>query len=193
MPTGYLYRHIRLDKNEPFYIGIGFSSNKYASKGKYRSYTKKGRNQLWKRITSKTKYEVEILFDELPLEQLKEKEIEFIKLYGRIDQGNGTLANLTDGGQGTLGSKHNLGRKKSKETIEKIKIGRKNSIRNNSNDKLKIPILEYDKNMNLIREHESIQSTKNFGFDPACVQKCCKGVKYRHMHKGSIFKYKNII
>mgnify|MGYP003464329310 FL=1 len=47
--------------------------------------------------------------------------------------------------------------------------------------------------MNLIREHESIQSTKNFGFDPACVQKCCKGVKYRHMHKGSIFKYKNII
>lgn len=49
------------------------------------------------------------------LEQLKEKEIEFIKLYGRINQGNGTLANLTDGGQRNLGSKHNLGRKKSKE------------------------------------------------------------------------------
>lgn len=35
----YLYRHIRLDKNEPFYIGIG--SNKA------RCYTKKTRNKHW--------------------------------------------------------------------------------------------------------------------------------------------------
>ena len=35
----YVYRHIRLDKNEPFYIGI--------SKDAYRPFTKKGRNKYY--------------------------------------------------------------------------------------------------------------------------------------------------
>lgn len=37
----YVYRHIRLDKNEPFYIGIG-SDNKYS-----RAKQKTGRNDRW--------------------------------------------------------------------------------------------------------------------------------------------------
>jgi hypothetical protein len=52
----YLYRHIRLDKNEPFYIGIGYNINK-----KYkRAHEVINRNQYWKNITSKTQYKVEI-------------------------------------------------------------------------------------------------------------------------------------
>lgn len=90
-----VYRHIRLDKNEVFYIGISNHDDK-------RPYNKRNRNNIWKKIINKTEYEVEILFDDLTLEQAKEKEIEFIKLYGRIDLGTGTLANLTDGGDGTL-------------------------------------------------------------------------------------------
>lgn len=48
----YVYRHIRLDKNEPFYIGIG-SDATYK-----RANTKKGRNEIWKRIVCKTTYDV---------------------------------------------------------------------------------------------------------------------------------------
>lgn len=95
----YVYRHIRLDKNEPFYIGV--------SVNKYRPHQKTGsgrtRNRLWANIAAKTKYEVEILFDNVSVEFAKSKEIEFIKLYGRKDLGTGTLANLTNGGEGTYG------------------------------------------------------------------------------------------
>ena len=91
----YLYRHIRLDKNEPFYIGVGTNH-------KYKRECQKGarRSDIWNKISSKTKYEIEILIDDLTLEQANNKEKEFIKLYGRIDLGTGTLCNLTDGGEG---------------------------------------------------------------------------------------------
>ena len=95
----YLYRHIRLDKNEPFYIGIGSDSNYN------RAYEikKDRRNIVWSRIASKSEIEVEIMLDGLSWDNACEKEIEFIKLYGRIDNGNGILSNLTDGGDGTIG------------------------------------------------------------------------------------------
>ena len=89
-----LYRHIRLDKNEPFYIGIG--------KEEKRAYQKISRNKYWKHIIDKTDYEVEILFEDLTWEQACEKEKEFIKLYGRKDLGTGSLVNMTDGGDGII-------------------------------------------------------------------------------------------
>jgi hypothetical protein len=53
---GYLYRHIRLDKNEVFYIGIGgFSINEKKNSYK-RAYTKFKRNKIWNRIIDKTQY-----------------------------------------------------------------------------------------------------------------------------------------
>tara|TARA_R110000868_G_scaffold351192_1_gene612489 strand:- start:275 stop:934 length:660 start_codon:yes stop_codon:yes gene_type:complete len=90
----FVYRHIRLDKNEPFYIGI--------SKDQYRPYSTKNRSKYWARIVNKSDYRVEILFDDLTYEQAKEKEIEFISLYGRKDLNNGCLVNMTDGGEGSL-------------------------------------------------------------------------------------------
>ena len=94
-----LYRHIRLDKNEPFYIGIGIDM-----KRAYEKY--KSRNSFWKSIINKTDYRVDILFDDLTWEEACEKEKEFIKLYGRRDLGTGTLINLTDGGDGAGGFIH---------------------------------------------------------------------------------------
>ena len=103
----YLYRHIRLDKNEPFYIGIG-SDNSYS-----RAHEKGNRrNKIWNKIVNKTKYEIEILLDDITWDYACQKEIEFIKLYGRIDLKSGTLANLTDGGDGTLGVFYSNERKK---------------------------------------------------------------------------------
>jgi len=134
----YLYRHIRLDKNQPFYIGIG-SDLEYKRANETNADR---RNNIWKKISSKTNIEIEILLDNLTWEQACEKEKEFISLYGRIDKGTGILANLTDGGDGTIGllvSKEKrqmmrnrfkgennpmYGRKLSKESIEKGKLKR---------------------------------------------------------------------
>lgn len=89
----YIYKHIRTDKNEVFYIGIG--KNKRA--------WQVGRNRIWDGIVSKTDYIVEIIQDNLSYEEAIELEKYYIKLYGRRDLGTGTLANLTEGGEGLVG------------------------------------------------------------------------------------------
>jgi hypothetical protein len=119
-----VYRHIRLDTRRPFYIGIGVN--------KARAYSLKNRNKHWHNIVNKSGYEVQILFDDLTYDEAKEKEIEFISLYGRNNISNGLLCNLTDGGDGSTGykptqeallkiSQTSKGRVKSKEQIEKWK------------------------------------------------------------------------
>jgi hypothetical protein len=128
----YVYRHIRLDKNEPFYIGIGNDEDYKRSK------IKANRSIYWKNISNKTIYEVEILLDNLTWEQACQKEIEFILLYGIKDLSTGTLVNMTAGGEGTPGIKrseeyisklskrqtgekgHWFGKNHSKETLQKM-------------------------------------------------------------------------
>jgi len=98
--VAYVYRHIRLDKNIPFYIGVGKDDNK----GKFkRSKTKQHRNEYWHNIVSKTDYKIEIIMNDLSWEEACEKEKELIKLYGRKDISEGFLANQTDGGDGGSG------------------------------------------------------------------------------------------
>lgn len=115
----YVYRHIRLDKNEPFYIGIG-SDSRY-----WRATKKSQRNVLWKRVVAKTDYDVEILIDDLTWDEACKKEIEFILLYGRKDKNTGCLCNMTDGGEGQLNrviseeTRYKLGnRRGKKESLE---------------------------------------------------------------------------
>jgi quinol monooxygenase YgiN len=134
----YLYRHIRLDKQEPFYIGIGTNSDGY--KRPYQRAFEKDKNQrknkIYQSIISKTDIDVEIMLDNLTYEEAKKKEIEFISMYGKIING-GCLANLTDGGDGCVGFKLSDSHKekisiKAKERfrdedyIEKYRIGKSN-------------------------------------------------------------------
>jgi hypothetical protein len=114
----YLYRHIRLDKNEPFYIGIGSDSTYKRAKAKYKG----DRNKIWYDITAKSKYEIEILFDDISWEYACKKEKEFVALYGRKDNKTGILANMTDGGEGVVGTSYKRSiesRKKQSQTIKK--------------------------------------------------------------------------
>jgi hypothetical protein len=88
----YLYKHIRKDINEIFYIGIGKSPT--------RMYSKQSRNRMWHNIINKTEYIAEIIEDGLTWEDACIKEKELINFYGRRDLGMGTLVNMTDGGDG---------------------------------------------------------------------------------------------
>lgn len=129
---GYLYRHIRKDTNEVFYIGVSCKDdNRYK-----RAKEKDSRNPFWKNIVAKTEYDVEIVLEGLTDEALYEKEVEFIKLYGRRDLGTGTLVNMSDGGEVHIRkklteqhkanlSKAGKGRKHSQETKLKISEGNK--------------------------------------------------------------------
>jgi hypothetical protein len=126
----YVYRHIRLDENLPFYIGIGSDESFSRSREKCR------RSELWNKIAAKTEYRVEILFDDLTWEEAKQKEIEFIALYGRIDKGLGSLTNLTDGGEGTLGV---IVSKEKRELFSRVHSGKVTSpeVRKKISDTLK--------------------------------------------------------
>lgn len=212
---GYVYRHIRLDKNEPFYIGIG-SDSTYK-----RANDKKGRNIFWQRIVNKTDYEIEILFDDLSWEDACIKEQEFINLYGRIDKKTGTLCNLTDGGDGCLNrilskeskykiGKSNKGKKHNKEFREMCSILQKNRMNDpelykklcnaTKNNKIKIrhiqekkAVLQYDLSGNLLKEYDSIKNaTIQFGKDQSpIISRCCNNKSKTGL--GYIWKFKQLI
>jgi hypothetical protein len=90
----YIYKHIRKDTKEVFYIGIGSDSNYKRAKDT------NGRNLHWKNIIKKTEYGVEIIKDNILWHTACQLEKELIKKYGRKDLNEGTLVNMTDGGEG---------------------------------------------------------------------------------------------
>jgi hypothetical protein len=178
----YLYRHIRLDINKPFYIGIGTKPRSfiYHSTEYYRAYNKSSRGNIWKNITNKTNYEVEILLESDDYEFIKQKEIEFVKLYGRINTNTGTLSNLTDGGEG------NTGYILSEET--KKKIGEKNFFRGKfgkNNPKSK-KIYQYDLDGNFIKKWNSLADVGRFFKLPNKRIPSFTGKTF----KGYVWKYK---
>lgn len=151
----YLYRHVRLDTNQVFYVGIG-------TKGRRRKYKRaectKHRNPFWKRIVSKTKYEIEILFHSDDRTFILEKEKEFIALYGRNNLGKGTLANLTDGGDGNFGVIISDERRKqisehTKKTVKSPQFLEMLSKMDYSH--LKKKVYQYDLEGNFIKEWDS--------------------------------------
>jgi hypothetical protein len=119
----------------PFYIGIGKDSN--------RPYNKKDRSNFWKSITNKTEYIVEILFEGLTKDQAIDKEIEFIKLYGRVDLKTGCLCNMTSGGEGTSVLNNDLEwlrRRRIKESLTGKKMSLASKIKNCTSQKNRMPV-----------------------------------------------------
>jgi len=94
----YLYRHVRLDNNTPFYIGVSTKDHRYV-----RAFCKNKRGELWDSIVSKSAYRVDIMIENIPENELYNKEREMIALYGRLELGTGTLVNRTNGGSGGCG------------------------------------------------------------------------------------------
>jgi len=141
----YLYRHIRLDKNEPFYIGIADDEYKNCE----RAYSKYYRNKHWHNIINQTNYEVEIVLENLEWKEACEKEIEFIKLYGRKDLNLGPLVNMTDGGDGFRGPK----------TLEhRQKLGKNSPVGPQPNRRVPKPKLQGRISPNLGKKHKIVQT-----------------------------------
>lgn len=109
-----VYQHIRLDKDEVFYVGIGKIKRPYDFKW--------GRNRYWKHIynLNKKQLEVQILINNLSWKECCLIETGLITYYGRKDLGLGLLCNMTNGGEGCPGriiSKET--RKKHSEAIKR--------------------------------------------------------------------------
>lgn len=140
-PIYYLYQHLRLDEQVVFYVGIGRKNTKtrFQISRYHRGYSKKGRNNHWKRITQSSNYEVEIILETKYLDEVKFQETQFIAKYGRRDLRQGELVNMTSGGDGRFNTVYSdeererrrvirLGAKHSDETKQKISVGNKGKI-----------------------------------------------------------------
>lgn len=134
----YVYEHIRKDNGVVFYVGIG-SDNSFK-----RAFITVGRNYLWNKIVNQTDYEIRIVERNISWEEACLIECDLISKYGRLDLDNGTLTNLTSGGEGfkqyhnettknkikntTSGKTYEqrYGEKKAAELIEKRRNDQKN-------------------------------------------------------------------
>lgn len=87
----YVYRHIRLDTNTPFYVGKG-KGNRYRETGK--------RNTYWKKIVTKHGLKAEIVASGLSESEAFALEIALIRTYRAFQMAE---ANFADGGQGASG------------------------------------------------------------------------------------------
>ena len=130
-----VYKHIRNDTNEVFYIGIGNDES--------RAHNKCNRSSYWKGIVKKYGYNIELIEKDISWETACELEKQLIKEYGRADLGFGSLINMTDGGDGQSNPsketrdkmrKAKIGKSLSDKTIDKIKksnIGKKRGPQTN--------------------------------------------------------------
>ena len=127
-----VYALIDPRNNLPFYIGKGIykdSRGRELRRVKYHLSLKDKSNRLKNAVIKKLRaagLEInhQILGDNLSEDESFALEKEFIHKYGRRDNNTGILCNLTDGGEGMCGHKHNedtrkLMSDKKKEYIEK--------------------------------------------------------------------------
>jgi hypothetical protein len=158
----YLYRHTRLDTGEPFYIGIGTKGERTSNRMSTlynRAYSKDRRNNIWGHIIAKTDYEIEILLESNNYDFIKQKEIEFIALYGRINNDTGFLTNMTDGGEGNnWESKFNYPSEKHPDLFKKGRFTKHNceGIANAVKLRLEKDKIKYEGRTYSLKDNESI-------------------------------------
>ena len=108
-PIYYVYTHHKPGESTPFYIGMGKHRRAWAS-------DKHHRNVFWTRTVKKYGgFDVRLLYENLSRIDALCLEVLFVWAWGRRDQGNGPLVNLTDGGDGSRNpsqKQRNVARKK---------------------------------------------------------------------------------
>lgn len=129
----------------------------------YDSYRIKSHNAHW--IQSLIKQELRPIIEEIETvswHESADREIYWIKYFKELGY---NLCNLTDGGEGMMGSK------RSKEAIDKTKLG------------IMKKVYCYDTNFNLIHEFESVRNAaKHLNVHDSAIQRCLSGER-RHCHR----------
>lgn len=196
-----VYKHTRIDTNQIFYIGIGNDTN--------RAYSTQGRNKHWKRIVNKTEFKVDILFEDVSWEAACEYERNLIQKYGRMDLNEGSLVNMTDGGDGQSNPSEETRKKlrDSKKNIsdeyrEKLSIAKRGELNHYYNKKRKDhsmwmrknhpnkkTIIQYDIYGNFIKEWASARIVYNIlGIHYKNISACCRNK--RKSAGGYVWKFK---
>ena len=86
-----VYLHINPKTKEVFYVGIGRED---------RAYNFRNRNKFWNNYKNKHGVKVEIIKKGLKIKEACKLEVDLINHYGRRDLKEGTLVNLSNGGEG---------------------------------------------------------------------------------------------
>lgn len=179
----YCYRHVRFDKNEVFYVGVGMKHtvkrNFNGLKTEYkRAYSPSGRNNFWNKIVKKTKFTVEIIYECDSEVEIDSKEKEFIKLYGRRDLNLGTLTNLTDGGDGRMNPERSTVRNNGKNWL---------GLRGKNNKRCK-PVHRYNLHGDYVDSFDSVHLASELsGFNRSgIVQSCNNKISF---FKGFIWRW----
>jgi hypothetical protein len=118
----YVYKHIRLDTNSVFYIGIGTTKN-YK-----RAYSTYNRNQYWLNIVNKFGFRVEIIEDNLEWDDACKAEQYWISYYGRWDLNEGSLVNMTGGGDGAPNVSDSVRKSISEKAKNRLSIKENNGM-----------------------------------------------------------------
>ena len=104
----YLYQYVRLDTNQPFYVGVGTRHKSQTDFGRARNIAIHNKHCI--NITDKINYIIEILEESDDYGDIQQREIALIAQHGRITSG-GILANYTDGGGGKLNADYSYSEK----------------------------------------------------------------------------------
>lgn len=187
----YVYRHLRLDTNQPFYIGIGIQP--------WRATVKRGRSLDWKKIVAVTDYEVEVIMDDIPIDVAAAKEMEFITMYGMVCNGTGTLVNRTKGGElGVIKKGYvpwNIGIETGKRPTglpswnKGLKTGKPAYNRGIPSKNLMKPIFLLDGDGHIIKEYSGCrEAAKDLNLNDGSVSRVANGI-YKST-KGHHFSYK---
>ena len=170
----YVYQHIRLDKKEPFYIGIGNKKNYLRAF----EFSKDKRNEMWWKIYNKTTIKVEIVYMNLSKQDASIKEQELIKKYGRKNLNEGSLCNMTDGGDGIWNCKRSEETKK-RQSLGAIKSGQAKEV----------DVYKYDTNEYIGRFYAIAEACRNLGI-PHLHGKASQVAKGKRNHtQGYVFRY----
>jgi len=163
----YIYDDIKFNY-KPFYIGKG--KDKRCKLGLYDKNKSHKVNYIKSILNENLNVIIIKIYENLNNDEATKKEIELIKKIGRNDKNLGPLCNHTDGGDGMLGTKHT----------------------NEWKNKLCIPVLQYDLNMNLLNEFSSItEASLKINITPLQISKVCNGKKYYKTAGGFIWKFKD--
>jgi hypothetical protein len=182
-------------KYEPFYVGEG-KNNRF--KNHINEKLSKNCNKHKIRTISLIKQSgkkpiIFKVFENLTKDVAQKYEISLIKLIGRKSLSKGPLTNLTDGGDGVVGSirTHEMRKQQSEKQKGRNKyyeytedVG-ENLRKTKRQVKLNVNILQYDIEGNLIKEWDSLQDIRDNFKQPYKIKRCCNLNKKKYFLQGN--------